>query len=113
MKKNYEMPGEGRPPFGALHFDNAKQALLLLAASQTAWYNAQVALANLKMAVAQRLMDTALHLEEQTYTTTDLAVKVDLTRQADVLHAKVVAVLYDLERPSNDDTLSSIKVNVN
>ena len=111
--KDYEIPGEARKPIGSLKLGSAREALLLLSAAQTAWYNGQVALTNLKIHIAQRLMDTALHLEEQIPTTTSLATKADLAKQADVIHAKVVAVLYDLERPSNDDTLSSTKVNVN
>ena len=104
--RDYEIPGEARKPLGSLKLGNAKEALLLLSAAHTARWNAEIALFNLKTALAQRLIDMAQHLEEQVYTTTDLAVKVDITRQADVLHAKVVAILYDFER-GNDDTLSS------
>ena len=105
--KDYEIPGEARKPIGSLKLGSAREALLLLSAAQTAWYNGQVALTNLKIHIAQRLLDTALYLEEQIPNTTSLATKVDLAKQADVIHAKVVSVLYDLERPSNDDTINN------
>lgn len=106
MERKYNVPGEGRPPFGKLQLDDVKQALMLLTKAHTAWYNGQIALLNLKMAIAQRLIDQALHLEQQVYATTDLPTKIDLTHQVDLLAAKVVAILYDFER-GNDDTLSS------
>ena len=110
--RDYEIPGEARKPIGSLNLGNAKEALLLLSAAHTARWNAQTALFNLKMALAQRVIDLADHLEQQVYNTTDLPTKIDLTKQADIHHARAVAILYDLMR-EDDETLSSTKVNVN
>ena len=112
--KDYEIPGEGkRPPFGALHFDNAKEGLKLLLTAHTAYYTAQTALIQLKVALAQRVIEQATHLEQQVYATTDIPTKIDLTIQADALHSKVVTILFNL-LPPDDETLSSTaKANVN
>ena len=109
-----EIPGEGkRPPFGALHFDNAKEGLKLLLTAHAAYYTAQTALIQLKVALAQRVIEQAEHLHSQVHATQDIHTKVDLVHQADALHSKVVTILFNL-LPPDDDTLSSIaKTNVN
>ena len=107
------MPGEGRPPIGSIKANNAKEGLNLLLTAHTAYYTARTALIKLKVALAQRVIEQAEHLEQQVYTTTDLPTKIDLTMQADALYSKVVTVLFDLMREDEDALRSMTKTNAN
>ena len=72
-----------------------------------AYYTAQTALIQLKVSLAQRVIEQATHLEQQVYACTEVHEKVDLTMQADALYSKVVTILFNLF-PPDDETLSSI-----
>ena len=104
--RDYEIPGEARKPIGSLNLGNVKEALLLLSAAHTARWNAQTALFNLKMALAQRVIDMAEALEKEVNKASEVHIKIDLVKQADVHHARAVSILYDLMR-DDEDTLSS------
>ena len=105
--KDYELPGEARPPFGSLRVQNASDGLNLLLTAQTAYYTAQTAAIQLKVSLAQQVILQAEHIQQQVYATSDIPTKIDLTHQADALYSKVVHILFNLF-PPDDETLSSI-----